>query len=314
MTTSAHLVCVATVFPGFKFYFLCCAIAVDLTLTLGDKSALLAFKARGDGNNNLVSWSGATEPCRDGWDSRNAGWRHVMCCASYNGYACTGPNVARITYVGLNNMPGLRGTLEDLVPMTALIHLTVSQCGGVSGHANFREMRQLAVLNLYGTRGAYLNVVTLTTLSELSLLWLAGSNAYGAATVIRDSIPALSTWGSGHQDFTSCAVYSTCPAGTNLLRPAATSVGMDECACCDSPTDSPRDPWRRRRPTGVCYDPSASPPAASVRFSRPALGTRYGTSACCADRPLCVWLIGWMLCVLLSVIRPPSNATSSATD
>lgn len=244
------------------------AATVDLSLTLGDKAALLAFKARGDANNNLASWSGATEPCRDGWNSKDAGWRHVMCCASYRGYVCTGPNTARITYVGLNNMPGLRGALQDLTPMNALVHLTVSQCAGVSGQANFREMRQLTELNLYGTRGAYINVVTLRTLSELSLLWLSGSNAYGDATAVRDNVLALSSWGSGHQDYTACAIYSTCPAGTRLIQPAATSVGMDECACCDSTSDTPRFPWRRRHPTtGACYDPSAFP--ACVGSSRP---------------------------------------------
>lgn len=230
---------------------------MDLTQSLGDRAALLAFKARGDTNNDLVSWSAATEPCRDGWNSRSGGWQHVMCCASYLGYICTGPNVARITYVSLNNMPGLRGTLPDLTSMSALVHLTVSQCSGVSGEANLLGMRQLTELNLYGTHGAYINIITLRTLSELSLLWLSGTKAYGDAIIIRDNIPALSDWGSGHQDFTACAVYGNCPAGTLLSQPASTSVGTDECACCDSPRDTPRDPWRLRYPTtGICYDPS----------------------------------------------------------
>ena len=226
-----------------------------------------------------------------------------MCCASYRGYVCTGPNTARITYVGLNNMPGLRGALQDLTPMNALVHLTVSQCAGVSGQANFREMRQLTELNLYGTRGAYINVATLRTLSDLSLLWLSGSNAYGDATAVRDNVLALSSWGSGHQDYTACAIYSTCPAGTRLIQPAATSVGMDECACCDSTTDTPRFPWRRRHPTtGACYDPSAFP--ACVGSSRPLC------CCVCTHTPfLCVWLHEH--CVALCVRSdPPAVSTT----
>ena len=245
-----------------------CIAALDLTLTLGDKSAMLVFKGRGDVNNDLTSWSGATEPCRDGWDSRDAGWRHVMCCASYNGYVCTGRNVARVTYVGLNNKPGLRGFFQDLTPMSALIHLTVSQCDSVSGIANVRGMSSLRTLNLYGTHGVYVNIVTLQTLSQLSLLWLAGSNAYGDAAVIRDNVPQLARWGSGHQDFTACAV--ACPVGSSLLVDAASRAGVDECACCDSSTDTPQNPWRRRHPTtGICYNPN---PPAAVAPAAPAQG------------------------------------------
>lgn len=180
-----------------------------------------------------------------------------MCCSSYRGYVCTGPNVARITYVGLNNMPGVRGMLSELSVMSALVHLTVSQCPGVTGVANLLGMRQLVSLNLLGTRGAYINVNELSILRQLTLVWLDGSSAYGDTTVVRDNVVGLSSWGSGHQDFTACTTYATCPDGTNRIADAATHVGMDECACCDSSTDSPQNPWRRRHPTGFCYDPSA---------------------------------------------------------
>ena len=130
-----------------------CIAALDLTQTLADKAALLSFQGRGDDNGDLSTWSRATEPCRDGWDSRDAGWRHVMCCSSYIGYVCTGSNTARVTYLGLNNKPGVRGNLQDLSAMTALIHLTLSHCNAVSGVANFLGMTQLRELNLYGTRG-----------------------------------------------------------------------------------------------------------------------------------------------------------------
>ena len=46
-----------------------------------DKAALLAFKAGGDADDDLASWAatGTAEPCGNGWQSDNLGWRGVRC-------------------------------------------------------------------------------------------------------------------------------------------------------------------------------------------------------------------------------------------
>ena len=72
-----------------------------------DKASMLAFKAGGDDNDNMASWTAATDPCGDGWDDFNAGWVGVTCCA--NGYdVCGGvsTNTGRVTVVNLSGWVG----------------------------------------------------------------------------------------------------------------------------------------------------------------------------------------------------------------
>ena len=206
-----------------------------------DKVAMLAFKGRGDEHGDLATWSSATEPCGDGSDSYYAGWNShsgawvgVTCCTDgswgsrTNGQRCS--NAGRVTHIGLDNKPGLRGTLEDLKPLTALIHLSLHLCSGLSG-----------------------DVASLKDMTRLTHLSLAGSNVYGNAMDIRNAVPALGSWGQGSQDYTPCSVHRTCPrtsggqypandvvvlgqlpppVRSSLIANSATHVGADNCACC----------------------------------------------------------------------------------
>ena len=206
-----------------------------------DKVAMLAFKGRGDEFGDLITWSSATAPCGDGSDSYYAGWKSqsgawvgVTCCADgswgsrTNGQRCS--NAGRVTHIGLDDKPGLRGTLEDLKPLTALIHLSLYLSSAVSG-----------------------DVASLKDMARLTRLSLAGSNVFGNAMVIRNNIPTLANWGEGAHDYTPCSLHRTCPrtAGgqypandvavvgrlpppirSSRIENAATHVGRDNCACC----------------------------------------------------------------------------------
>ena len=113
--------------------------AVAAQSDAGDKAALLAFKAGGDDEGDLASWTAATDSCGVGWDSIHAGWLGVTCCA--NGYSdCSGTytpsypvdeyhpvaaNSGRVTYVSLYSKPGLRGDLASLAPLTELQYLNL---------------------------------------------------------------------------------------------------------------------------------------------------------------------------------------------
>lgn len=205
-----------------------------------DKVAMLAFKGRGDAHNDLASWSSMTAPCGDGsdsyyagWNSQSGAWVGVTCCADgswgsrTDGQRCR--NAGRVTHIGLDDKPGLRGTLEDLRPLTALIHLSLHLCTGISG-----------------------DVASLEDMTQLTYVSLAGSNVYGNALLLR-GIPGLSNWGQGNRDYTPCSEHRTCPrtAGgeyppndvvllgqlpppptSSLIASATTYVGVDNCACC----------------------------------------------------------------------------------
>jgi len=203
-----------------------------------DKVAMLAFKGRGDQFNDLATWSPSTTPCGDGtddfyagWNSDSGAWSGVTCCADgswgsrSNGQRCS--NAGRVTHIGLDDKPGLRGTLEDLSPMTALIHLSLHLCAFVSG-----------------------DIESLDGMTQLTHLSLAGSRVYGDALPLRQ-IPGLSSW----DDFTPCSALSTCPRTAGGTFPAFdylailqlpppvrssrianpdTHAGWDNCGCCGS--------------------------------------------------------------------------------
>jgi hypothetical protein len=167
-----------------------------------DKVAMLAFKGRGDEFGDLITWSSATAPCGDGsdsyyagWNSQSGAWVGVTCCADgswgsrTNGQRCS--NAGRVTHIGLDDKPGLRGTLEDLKPLTALIHLSLYLSSAVSG-----------------------DVASLKDMARLTRLSLAGSNVFGNAMVIRNNIPTLANWGEGAHDYTPCSLHRTCPRST----------------------------------------------------------------------------------------------------
>ena len=217
---------------------------------------MLAFKGRGDEIDDLATWSSATTPCGDGtdnfyagWNSESGAWVGVTCCSDgswgsrTNGQRCR--NAGRVTHIGLNEMPGLYGTLEDLAPLTALIHLSLYLCAGVSG-----------------------NIDSLGGMIDLTHLSLAGSNVYGNAMPLR-AIPGLSDW----TDYTACSGHSGCPrtrgghypasdfvvmgqvpppVRSSLIGNSATHVGAVNCACCGGVPQA-TDPAM-----GVCITASAS--------------------------------------------------------
>ena len=91
-----------------------------------DKAALLAFKAGGDADDDLASWAatGTAEPCGNGWQSDNLGWRGVR-CTDHSG---------RVTRVSFVNKPGLGGSVADLMALSALTHLELAGCSSVTGN------------------------------------------------------------------------------------------------------------------------------------------------------------------------------------
>ena len=91
-----------------------------------DKAALLAFKAGGDADDDLASWAatGTAEPCGNGWQSDNLGWRGVR-CTDHSG---------RVTRVSFVNKAGLGGSVADLMALSALTHLELAGCSSVTGN------------------------------------------------------------------------------------------------------------------------------------------------------------------------------------
>ena len=286
------------------------AVAQD---TLADDTAiLLAFKALPDNaqNGELSSWAQGGNPCGTGFDDKDQGWEHVMCCASYAAaypYGCTGANTRRVTYLylsstgvtgdvaplaALTQLTGLHlsytGVTGDVAPLAALTQLTGLYLDGtgVTGDvAPLAALTQLTVMSLHNT-GVTGDVAPLAALTQLTGLHLSYTGVYGDAAVLR-AIPGLGDgWSSSY--FDACSDFaSSCPAGTSSIAQADSFIGRDECACC-SGSHKVRVPS-----TGACSDgecpvlfPSVFQQRSSYWFGRchadPCAGVDCGEHGSCS--------------------------------
>lgn len=225
----------------------------------------------------LDSWTAATEPCGDGWDS-TSGWVGVVCDASggrvaYVDLHWTGVGgellpffgrLGALLYLVLLDNPALRGDVAELAGATELRYLTLSGCPLVVGDA-----AALAALIHLGEEYTVPGYSTTRT----GALWLAGSGVHGPVAALR-ALPGLGAdWGSDSyeygRDFTPCSAFGGQQAssgndytwgtgspgcGAAGLAPVAGSTdvaGIDECACC-----GPNAP-RGHDDSGACVgDPS----------------------------------------------------------
>ena len=191
---------------------LCRIGASCLAQSSEDKAALLAVKARSDPG-LFASWDPSTDPCGEGWDSADAGWEGVMCCADITYGDCSSPhqNLGRPTYLDPSYLrrvdtggrrvsmsyagmsSAVRFALSDLAPLDSLQSLRVSGYAAVTG-----------------------DIAVLTTMVLLTKLTLGGASVHGDAAVIRAAIPGLSDWGLGARhddgDFTRCTYF---PCGSD---------------------------------------------------------------------------------------------------
>ena len=222
-----------------------------------DLAILLAFRAVGaNSQDNWVrTWAaGGGGPCDEAsFDRENAGWKMVMCCASYDWSAysqdgdCTGANARRVTYLNLYSLQ----VSGDIGPLGRLV--------------------ELQNLDLHGTAVAG-DVAALAALGQLQYLYLSDTAVWGRADALR-AIPGL---GAGWKQFIACShtaygdrtigYFGLCPVGRSDVADAASYIGVDKCACC-SGSRKMRDPT-----TGACVDLGESRPPRATRPSTHARG------------------------------------------
>ena len=143
-----------------------------------DKNALLAFKGGGDPDGDLASWSGTTEPCADpGWNSHTIGWSGVQCDVVGG----------RVTRLYLNSKDGLLGTVDSLVPLTALTYLSLQSCVSVSGDvSSLVPLTRLTGLHLSSTSVSG-SVEPLAALTQLRSLRLYSTSVSGSVSLWQPS-------------------------------------------------------------------------------------------------------------------------------
>eukprot|EP01046_Picozoa_sp_COSAG06_P040603 COSAG06_NODE_4934_length_3850_cov_14.047187_2_plen_450_part_00 len=230
-----------------------------------DMAALLAFKAGGDPNDMLASWSSSSSPtpCSSptpGWrDGAYNDWRYVSCNAE-------GGRVIRIQLD--YGDPLLTGTLSSLTPLTALTELDLQGTGVTGSLADIAGMTQLTRLRLgscpavTGSLGDLAGLTGLTSLdlrgntlvtgdinadlagmTQLWELFLAGTSVHGDAAGLRAAIPALFNrgheWGDPYGpvvvwDFTTCTFL---PCGTDTCVTDTTNPA----GACGAPDCGPAD-------------------------------------------------------------------------
>ena len=198
------------------------------------------------------------------FDAYNAGWKGVMCCASYDshGFRCTGGNARRVTFLDLSVSPTVSGDIGPLGRLAELQTLDLQNIAVAGDVAALANLGQLQSLYLSHT-AVWGDVATLATLGQLQYLGLHDTAVWGRADALR-AIPGL---GADWRWFTACAAGGTsydtaddfgqCPAGRSPVADGASYLGADECACCSGSLKM------RNTTTGACVDPPGeSPPAA----------------------------------------------------
>ena len=199
-----------------------------------DKAGLLAFRDGGDATlGDAASWTTASEPCDEGWYSREVGWLAVDC----NAPGSLGGRVTQLRSVttGLAGECLLAGDVTSLVQVTDVVTVDLQGCDGVGGPVMpLASLTHLTFLALGGTSVTG-TVEPLAELAGLLTLRLAGSSVYGAIAPLR-ALPGL---GESWDDFGACSAHScllTRLLGIDaLIEGAADYTGADDCTCC---TDS----------------------------------------------------------------------------
>ena len=198
----------------------------------------------------MGTWAaGGGGPCDEAsFDAYDAGWKGVMCCASYDGVTCDGANAGRVTWLGVGHSHSHSGVSGDIGPLGRLAEL------------RYLDLRYTAVAG---------DVAALATLGQLQTLWLYSSAVWGRADALR-AIPGL---GADWNYFTACAAggnayytaadFGQCPAGRSPFADGASYLGADECACCSGSLKM-RDPT-----TGACVDPNGESPPATAQRTHP---------------------------------------------
>ena len=199
-----------------------------------DKAGLLAFHDGGDpAVGDGASWALDSEPCDEGWYSRDAGWLAIDC----NAPGSLGGRVTQIRAVtaGLSGECLFAGIVGALAQVDAVVTIDLQGCDGVGGQIGpLASLAHLTFLSLGDTSvtGA---VEQLAGLSGLLTLQLAGSSVYGDITTLK-AVPGLgATWAG----FDACSAHScllTRLLGIDALIAASGDfAGTDDCTCC---TDS----------------------------------------------------------------------------
>jgi len=192
-----------------------------------DMLALVDFRAYGDDNNDLDSWSNhswpARHPCMEGeWDSLTEGFEGIKCTA-LNG---------RVNYVQLYQMPGLHGDVAEFSRLTELVHLKLS--GSTSIHGDIGSLAVLAptLAELKATSTSIAGgIEALAACTRLQSLTLTQTYIHGRVEDIRNLPWVSSVWPS----FTSC--QQTFPdgcqlAGRSLPADPASFAGRTLAVCC----------------------------------------------------------------------------------
>ena len=179
----------------------------------------------------LDTWSVDTEPCGDGYDSRDRGWLGVMCDAPGGRVVAvnlshTGVGGELLPFFGrlgallslsLPNNPALRGDVADLAGAMELRYLRLYNCPLVVG-----EAAALAALVHLGEEYTWHCPRTARGRCDdgwatyYGFLWLDGSGVHGPVAALR-ALPGLGAdWGI----FSKCSYFGCGAAG---LAPVAVS-------------------------------------------------------------------------------------------
>ena len=194
---------------------------VAVAAAAAERTALLEFRRGGDPDDILASWHPAIPhdldgPCgTESWNSRDKGWRGVMCDGAYG----------RVTYLGLAH-GRLRGDIAELAGLTVLQHLSLGANKLVHGDvALLATLVQLRSLNLAHT-SVHGDVTVLSQLPFLGEgwqgpggnggrggLWLADTLVSGQVSTVR-ALPGFHDWGwSSTKHFSSCADFGAARRG-----------------------------------------------------------------------------------------------------
>ena len=148
-------------------------------------------------------------------------------------------------------MDGLRGTLEDLSPLTALQTLRCYGCNSATGDIAVlvAGMPSLEVVSLVGVIGVAGDLAALAGMTLLRTLQVAGTGVHGDPAVIR-ALPQMGRWGSRRGDFSSCTCFpcntQTCITDSqNAAGTCGVGCSADDVAVLTSPVhavDVPNDP------------------------------------------------------------------------
>ena len=211
-----------------------------------DRVALLAFRAGGDPNGELLSWLGS--PCSLGWNSLTAGWWGVQ-CSSEGG---------RVTILDLHGT-AVAGSIESLVPLTALQEIKLHQTSVAGVIDSLAPLTALQVLNLHSTQvtGRPPSLDPCVLLTSLTL-YDTGADADLGVLATRGSTlvqlypncPPGQYWQSGSSLCTDCVA--------GKYSPLVGSLSVNNCADCSA------GKYAAAAGSGGCTDCTAGKYLASV--------------------------------------------------